>query len=226
MICCSQVSPYQAFRMSASPEYKQRLANWIEEEIQKWGSADRLSARLAATTSQHISGEQIRKWAKSRFVKELDPKMLNILALYRGESIEETRAWLNGNSTAPGSIQPITRSQIEQISDPTDLIQLQIWIAERHKALLERSIAPNTQVAFRTWLMEHLEQASTQSCLSVDRLREIAAGSSPTARELINLSRCWTIQDAEWLLNLFGITAKTESVQLPSSCHPAKTRRE
>lgn len=77
--------------------YLKRLADWVSQERNRWGSLSRLRSRLERASGEMLSEETLRKWAEGRVGKEgLRGKSLLILAAYRGETVEQVRAWLEG----------------------------------------------------------------------------------------------------------------------------------
>ena len=209
--------------MAASDEYKERLSVWVLGEIEKAGSVSRLASLLSSEADRYISGEQLRKWANKMFVKELDPVMLSILAAYRGESTDQVRTWLEGGQSL-GQVNPVTRKQVETIDNPEHLIELQIWISERIRFLWRNqgTEPPKTKAEFYAWLTLNAALATDRSELPTDRIKAIALGGTPSAEELVRLSRCWDA-DASWLLALFEIT-KTRSESKPKKSRPTKTQ--
>ena len=208
--------------MAASVHYKSRLSQWIDQEVQRWGSSSKLAARLGYASNTDISGEQVRKWSKGQFVKQLDTDMLAILAAYRGETLEQTRQWLEGGSLDVAA-NPVTRRQIEAIDNPLHLIEIQIWIAERLRNLLNQQALPQSAEELALWLTANFDYAIERSELPLDRIEKLSKGDLPTAEEMIKLSRCWN-GDTSWLINLFETDATVQSAPTPKKRRSTKAR--
>lgn len=196
--------------MAASQSYKETLANWILKEIEAVGSGEKLAARLGG-----LSGQYLRNLARKRQVKELDPEIVAIFAAYRGETIQQTKAWLNGAGEPIPQGRKISQDEILGIDDLYELLEIQGWIHDRQRQLVARQeratyFLQNSKADVRRHIQQNLSLVATTSEIPRDRLTRIAAGDPPKLHEVGLLAKYFSpIGDTEELLRIFP-EAKTK----------------
>jgi hypothetical protein len=132
-----------------SDDYKKRLSNWVAEERRRLGRLDglevgemvamtRLELEIIRVTGQQIDRSALKDWQEGRYVRAISDERLSRLALYRGETIDECRWWLEGKSEKPGK-DTISDTDviwwIANCEDPGKLLQI-VQLASRRSAEL------------------------------------------------------------------------------------------
>lgn len=79
-----------------------RLADWVNAEYEKHGSWPKLAAAIAranpGTTKMPISDQGLINWS-DMVAKSIKPERIAAIANYRGETYNETLAWLHGQES-------------------------------------------------------------------------------------------------------------------------------
>lgn len=79
-----------------------RLADWVNAEYEKHGSWPKLAAAIAranpGTTKMPISDQGLINWSDMS-AKSIKPERIAAIANYRGETYNETLAWLHGQES-------------------------------------------------------------------------------------------------------------------------------
>jgi hypothetical protein len=194
-----------ALKMAASQNYKDTLANWLLREIEACGSGEKLAARIGG-----LSGQYLRNLSQKKYVKELDREIVALFAAYRGETTQQTEAWLNSADGAAAKLGArISRDSIFAIDDLYELAQIQSWLTDRQRQLVARQeratyFLSNTQADVRRHIQHNLQEVAATTELSRDRLTQIVAGDPPLFHEIGLLAKYFSpIGDTEELLRIF-----------------------
>jgi hypothetical protein len=194
--------------MAASQTYKDNLANWLLNEIAAIGSGEKLAARIGG-----LSGQYLRNLSRRKYVKELDRDVVALFAAYRGETTDQTIAWLNSNEAAhPQSKKAptaVSRDNIFAIDDLYELAQIQSWLNDRQRQLVARQeratyFLSNTQSDVRRHIQHNLVEVATTTEITRDRLTQIVRGDPPLFHEIGLLAKYFSpIGDTEELFRIF-----------------------
>jgi hypothetical protein len=195
-----------------SEAYKQRLANWVEGEKNKHGSYGNLATAITIAAGKGITKDTLRLWHRQNFVRDLSIDMLEMIAAYKSQTVDDVRAWLELGESGSADTSPVTHEQIARVSDPLELVRIQMWAAERLKELLSRPetrTPPSTFSEFTRILLSDTEAVAARAEMPPDRVRAIGRGAEPTAKEMGMLSRYWDSK-ADWVKKLYT-QSKTQS---------------
>jgi hypothetical protein len=190
----------------ASEEYRDRFSQWAEAQIKKHA--------IVVASGVYISSEYMGKLSRGEFARELSANMVRMLAAYRGETFDETTAWLQGRSLDADQAQPITRAQINAIDKVEDCYDRIGWLLARARELSMREERPTTIEALRQWLLENLDLAVERSGLSEERIRAIGDGEKIEVGDVASIGLIWS-GDATWLEQL--VNPKPQQVKTPKS---------
>lgn len=90
--------------MALSPEYKQRLSDWVVSEIERAKLSERKLAEKIGVTYNAL-----QTWRKQKIRQGLTEESIAAIARYRRETPAEVHAWLNG-SLPPTHHNPLVRA--------------------------------------------------------------------------------------------------------------------
>lgn len=125
----------------ADDAYKQRLSDWVGAEKAIAGSYRRLAIKiaLAIKDADGIGHDTLRIWAKKLFTETLSDEMISKLALYRNETEEQTRYWLEGVPVDTTIAQPqrITQQQIQELKSLEEITNVMTWLIDRQKQIVK-----------------------------------------------------------------------------------------
>jgi hypothetical protein len=77
--------------------YKARLTAWLDNELVKYDSYNRIASRMVIASNSDVNDESIRRWHKQIYTRSLGDEMLGKIAAYRDWPLEKVRGWLNGS---------------------------------------------------------------------------------------------------------------------------------
>ena len=82
-------------KYESSPEYRERLKQWVLSELKRLKASDRKFASMLG-----LSYGAVQRWRRGGVKTELEIDSLESIARYKGQSVEEVRAWLEGQETS------------------------------------------------------------------------------------------------------------------------------
>lgn len=113
--------------MSLSPEYKQRLSDWVSAEMER----SKLSERALAD-KLGVSYNAVQKWRKQLVKRSLEDRSITAIARYKGEPPDAVREWLEGSPLPTQN--PLIRAVKEASID--DLIEVLSIATKRLEAAI------------------------------------------------------------------------------------------
>jgi hypothetical protein len=135
-------------------EYKARLTAWLDAELVKFDSYNRIASRMVIASNSDVNDESIRRWHKQIYTRSLGDEMLGKIAAYRDWPLEKVRGWLNGTiefedlagmkpkREEPGKVSNLNYENVCQwvgeSEDPIELTRLSGKASQRIEELLEK----------------------------------------------------------------------------------------
>jgi hypothetical protein len=180
--------------------YKRRLAEWVEQEWREAGSYNKLSQKISRQINDDsFPAQLLQRWHAQKIKDELKGKTLEKLALYRGMTVEQVRAWLEGREVGqplnPKQVEALNYIQTAPLKDVARLVHvgserlIDYW--EKSMVRQQTPIAAFIQMFLDREVVSVMEFELTiqqRSNLGVGALREIMASQrNPTDQELFEM---------------------------------------
>lgn len=124
-------------KSTGESNWKDRLSQWVTGECQRLGISEReLAVRISDASTEAITHSSVRDWRLKK-IKSLSDKSRRVVAKYRGWTVPQLQAWLDGEELSSSSKDfQFVENYLRSRATPDELVHISALCGQELKASL------------------------------------------------------------------------------------------